>query len=175
MRPRAMILAAVLVASCAAPAPAVSSQPPATVAAPAATVPATSSAVPTAGFAAAECTTATTTTRQVIERYLSLSTSNNVQAVTDCFARSWRDKTATFADGAVQWSRSGPATNVVITFMDAVNGCDRFSVSAQMPSAPNSAFRVPPFFSVGAEAGRARIHETSTALTNASSTTLRCG
>lgn len=131
---------------------------------------------PTLSFAATECTAATATTRQVIERYFALSTSNNTQAVTDCFAKVWRDKTgAAFTESAAQWSHSGPATGLVITFMDAVNGCDRFGVNAQMANPPNSATRVPPFFSVGAEAGRMRIYETSTALTNASSTTLRCG
>lgn len=84
----------------------------------------------------------------------------------------WRDKNSQFSDGAALWARSGPATNVAITFVDAVNGCDRFGVNAQLS---NSALRVPPFFSLGTEAGRMRIYETSTALTNSGSTTLRCG
>jgi hypothetical protein len=58
--------------------------------------------------------------------------------------------------------------------VDTVNGCDRFSVTAQMP---NNRFWTggQVFFSVGAEAGRMRIHESGSALLNASNTTLRCG
>lgn len=110
----------------------------------------------------------------MIERYLALSTSNNAQAVSDCFAKVWRDKTSTFADGAAAWSKSGPATNVSMTFVDAANGCDRFNMKAQMSNPPSGSFQVPPFFSVGPEGGRMRIYETSTALTSASATTLRC-
>ncbi len=136
-----------------------------------------SSAAPV--FAASECTNSTATTRQVIERYFALSTSNNVQAVSDCFAKAWRDRNGTgFADSVALWSHSGPATNLVITFGDAVNGCDRFNVSAEMQ--PDSFWMRgqsggSAFFSVGAEAGRMRIYETSSALTNPSNTVLRCG
>jgi hypothetical protein len=122
-------------------------------------------ALPT--FATSECTNATATTRQVIERYLALSTSNDPQAVTDCFAKVRRD-------GAAAWSKAGPATNVTITFGDTVNGCDRFSVNAQLSNPSSGVYQVPPFFSVGPEAGRMRIYETSTALTNAAATTLSC-
>jgi hypothetical protein len=143
-----------------------------------------SSAAPV--FAASECTSATATTRQVIERYFGLSTSNNPQAVTDCFAQSWRDKNQQYAAGTELWSHSGPANSLVVTPVDTVNGCDRFSVTAQMP---NNRFWTggQMFFSVGFEAvnstqpygaaqpGRMRIYESGTALLNASNTTLRCG
>ncbi len=135
-------------------------------------------AAPSPVFAASECTNATTTTRQVIERYLALSTSNNARAVIDCFAKVWRDKhdaNPTFADSAAFWSHAGPATNVVITYLDTVNGCDRFGVNAQMATfGTNNAFTVPPFFTVGPEAGRPRIFETGTALVNTSLATTRC-
>lgn len=187
-RLRALILSALLAASCAAPTT-VTSSPTAPPTVAAATAAATASApvttvAPSPVFAASECTSATATTRQVIERYFALSTSHNAQAVTDCFAKVWRDKAGTslpgnsFADSAALWSRSGPATNVVITFGDAVNGCDRFRVTAQMPA---DAFWMKGqtggqgFFSVGAEAGRMRIYEIGTAQLNASNTTLRCG
>ena len=169
---RALLLAALLATSCAAPAAVTPSVPPTPTIA---VAPTSSAAVATPPFAATECTTATATTRQVIERYLALSTSNSTSAVTDCFAKAWRDKTSSFAEGAAAWSHSGPATGVGITLMDVVNGCDRFGVNAQITNPPSSAFRVPPFFSVGPEAGRMRIYETSTALTNASGTALRCG
>ena len=181
-RLHALILPALLAASCAAPTT-VTSSPTTSPTVAAATAAATASApvttvAPSPVFAASECTSATATTRQVIERYFALSTSNSAQAVSDCFAMAWRDKSAQFADGAALWSRSGPATNVVITFGDAVNGCDRFRVTAQMPA---DSFWMKGqtggqgFFSVGAEAGRMRIYEVGTAQLNASNTTLRCG
>lgn len=182
MQLRALILPALLLASCAAPA-VVTSSPTTSPTVAAATAVATAVApvvtvAPPPIFAASECTSGTATARQVIERYFALSTSNNAQAVTDCFAKSWRDKSAQFADSAALWSHSGPATSVVVTAADAVNGCDRFRVTAQMP---NDSFWMrgqtggQGFFSVGAEAGRVRIYEIATALANASLTTLRCG
>ncbi len=140
----------------------------------AATAAATASGAPSPVFAASECTSATATTRQVIERYFALSTSNNAQAVTDCFAQSWRDKSPQYAAGSELWSHSGPANNLIITPVDTVNGCDRFRVTAQMP---NNRFWTggQVFFSVGFEAGRMRIYESGSALLNASNTTLRCG
>lgn len=188
MQLRAMILSALLIVSCAAPS--VVTATPATSptrAAGSAVAPASApvaTGAPSPSFAVSECTSPTATTRQVIERYFALSTSNSAQAVTDCFAKVWREKSATgvnvnaFADGAALWSHSGPATNLVITFGDAVNGCDRFRVSAQMPA---DSFWMKGqtggqgSFSVGAESGRMRIYEISTALANSSSTTLRCG
>ena len=178
VRPGAMILAAMLAASCAPSTTATLSQPSPTVVAPAATVMATSGAVPVPGFAAAECTTATATTRQVIERYFALSTSNNAQPVIDCFAKVWRDKNdtnPTFAESASRWSQTGPASGLVITLIDTVKGCDRFRVTAQMATyGTNNAFSVPPFFTVGPEAGRVRIFETSTGLVNQQAATTTC-
>lgn len=181
---RTLVLLGLLAAACTAPAGNNPSTPSPTVAAVTA---AASTTVPTAAASAtvatSECTSATATTRQVIERYFALSTSNSAQAVTDCFAKLWRDRNATgvnataFADGAVLWSRSGPATNLVVTLLDVVNGCDRFRVTAQMP--PDSWWMRGQtggqgFFSVGPEAGRMRIYEIATALANESLTTLRC-
>jgi hypothetical protein len=145
-----------------------------------ATAAATASVAPSPVFAASECTSATATTRQVIERYLALSTSNNVQAVTDCFAKVWLDKAGTplpgnsFADFAASWSKAGPVTNVTITFGDTVNGCDRFGVGAQLANPSAFVYQVPPFFTVGPEAGRPRIFETGSALLNQSLATTRC-
>ena len=31
----------------------------------------------------------------------------------------------TFAESAARWSQAGPASGLVITFLDTVNGCDR--------------------------------------------------
>jgi len=135
-------------------------------------------------FAATECTNATATTRQVIERYLTLSTSNNAQAVIDCFAKVWREKNATgfnvnnFTDFAAAWSKAGAVTKVTITFIDTVNGCDRFGVGAQLadpfPNPSAFVYQVPPFFTVGPETGRMRIFETGTGLVNAQVATTTC-
>lgn len=146
---------------------------------PTASAPATTAA-PSPLFAASECTNATATTRQVIERYFALSTSNNAQAVIDCFAKVWRDKNnvnPTIAESATRWSQAGPASGLVITFIDAVNGCDRFGVSAQMATygpAHGNAFTVTPFFTVGPEAGTPRIFEMGTALVNTQAATTTC-
>jgi ABC-type transport system substrate-binding protein len=181
---RPLLMPVLLLVSCAAPvavrsAPPAPTVPPATVAVTTSVPTTTAPAAPV--FAAAECTSATATTRQVIERYFALSTSNNAQAVIDCFAKVWRDKhdtNPTFADSAALWSQSGPATNVVVTPLDVVNGCDRFRATAQMR--PDSGWMKGQtggqgLFSVGPEAGRMRIYEIGTALVNASATTLRCG
>ena len=149
-------------------------------AAPSSTVTASASAAATPSspvFAASECTTAKATTRQVVERYLALSTSDNAQAVIDCFAKVWRDKhdtNPTFAESAAFGSQAGPAANVDITYLDPVNGCDRFGVKATMATYANSPFSVPRFFTVGPEAGAPRIFETGTALVNTQSATTTC-
>ena len=182
-----LTLIAAILASCggAAAAPtklptaASSSNAPATTATPTAspTAPVTATTAPSPVFAASECTNAAATTRQVIERYLALSTSGNAPAATDCFAQVWRDKHDTnprFADFAETWSKSGPVTSVVITFVDTVNGCDRFGVNAQLSNPSAGVFQVPLFFTVGPEAGRARIFEAGTALVNTSLATTRC-
>ena len=145
--------------------------------APATTSVAATTAAPSPVFAASECTNAIATTRQVIERYLALSTSNNPQAVIDCFAKVWRDKhdtNPTFADYAAIWSKSGPVTNVTITFGDTVNGCDRFGVNAQLSNPSAGVYQAPLFLTVGPEAGRPRIFEGGTALVNPSLATTRC-
>jgi len=129
------------------------------------------------------CTVPGMTTRAVIERYFELSTSGDAQAVSDCFAKEWRERNATgvnvnaFADGAALWSHAGPATAVTVTFVNAVNGCDRFSVSAQMP--PDSFWMKgqtggKAFFTVGPEGGTPRIFEIGTGLVNAQLATTTC-
>ena len=63
---------------------------------------------------------------------------------------------------AVLWSREGPATNLVVTFLDAANGCDRFRVTGQMPNNPFWTSGQA-FYSVRPEAGRPRIYDTGSA------------
>ncbi len=119
------------------------------------------------------CTITGAATRQVVERYFALSTSNDPPAVTDCFAQSWRDRNQQFAAGSELWSHSGPANNLAVTLLDAVNGCDRFRVTAQMP---NNRFwtGAQQFFTVGPDAGGPRIYEVGTALVNPSLATTHC-
>jgi len=192
MAMRALILPALLLASCvgstaASPTrtPTVAPATAATTPTPTATPPPTTTPSPLAtvaspppGIAASDCTSTTATTRQVVERLFALSTSNDARAVSDCYAQSYRDKNANFAESAAMWSRDGPATNLVITFIDTVNGCDRFRVTAQMPSTSwwmKGQTGGQGFFSVGPESGRPRIHDGGTAIAIASLTTVRCG
>lgn len=140
--------------------------------------PATAPTRSSATAATGQCTNPQMPAQAVIERYFQLSTSKNAQAVIDCSAKVWRDKhnaNPTFAESAASWPKAGPASGVVITFIDAVNGCDRFSVSAQMATyGTNNAFSVPPFFTVGPEGGTPRIFETGTALVNTQIATTTC-
>ena len=118
------------------------------------------------------------TTQTVIERYFALSTSNDAQAVIDCFAKVWRDMhnvDPTFAESAARWSQAGPTSGLVITFLDTVNGCDRYGVRAQMATyGTNNAFSVAPFITVGPEAGVPRIFESGTGLVNQQLATTTC-
>lgn len=123
-------------------------------------------------IAASDCTSTTASTRQVVERLFALSTSNDTRAVTDCFAQSYRDKNADFSAAAADWSHRGPATDLVITFVDVVNGCDRFKVTAKMPNHPG--WNGQQAYAVGAEAGRARIYDSGTAMAIPSLTTAHC-
>lgn len=119
-------------------------------------------------------------TRQVIERYFALSTSNNAQAVADCFAKVWRERNATgvnvntFTDAAALWSHAGPATGLLITFLDAVNGCDRYGVAAKMTSGFPIGQGGSEFITIGPEGGAPRIFEVTTGLVNTQAATTAC-
>lgn len=63
---------------------------------------------PSATAAPGRCTDPQMTTQAVIERDFELSTGNDPQAVADR-AKVWRDKTATFADGAAPLSNAPPS------------------------------------------------------------------
>ena len=148
-------------------------------------------ATPTAAVAAApsrpsvtaapgRCTDPKMSTSAVIERYFDLSTRNDPQAVADCFAKEWRERNATgvnvnaFADAATRWSSAGPASDLVIRFLDAVNGCDRYAVSAKMASGLPIGQGGSEFIAIGADAGTPRIFEVTTALVNTTSATTAC-
>lgn len=130
-------------------------------------------ASPSPVVVASDCTGTRATTRQVVERLFDLSTSNDARAVSDCYARAYRDKDPNFAESAALWSRQGPATDLVITLVDVVNGCDRYRVTARMPNNPfwSSGQQ---FYWVGLESDRPRIFETGTGLVRADLAITRC-
>lgn len=107
----------------------------------------------------------------VIERYYQLSNGGSVAAISDCFARVWRDRNPNFAEGAQAWSMSGPAFGVVIETLDSVNGCERVRGSATMRG---SAQQTTSYFVIGPESGRTRIYAIQTALAAPELETARC-
>jgi hypothetical protein len=137
-----------------------------------------SAARPSATAAPGLCSNPRMTTQAVIERYFELSTSKDPRAVSDCFAAIYREhfvRNPSWDEVTTMWASAGPAAGVGITYLDTVNGCDRFRVTAQMATyGTNSAFSVPPFFTVGLEGSTPRIFETGTALVNTQSATTTC-
>jgi hypothetical protein len=107
----------------------------------------------------------------VIERYYQLSDGGTVAAITDCFARVWRDRNRNFNEGASQWRLAGPAFGVVIRRLDAINGCERFSGSATMRGNTN---QTTSYFIIGPESGRTRIYAIQTALARPELETTAC-
>lgn len=135
---------------------------------------------PAATFAAASggtCTSPTATPRQVLVRLFALSTSGDPKAASDCYAATYR-RSSSFDQAMAMWVQDGPATNVVIRFLDTVRGCDRFHATAQM-SATSFWMRGQgggaQFFTVGPDLGGARIYETGTALVAPEYATTECG
>jgi hypothetical protein len=139
---------------------------------------ATSTAGASATAAPGLCSNPRMTPEAVIERYFELSTSKDPRAVSDCFAKPYREhfvRNPTWDEVTTMWASAGPAAGLVITYLDRVNGCDRFRVTAQMATyGTNNAFSVAPFFTVGPEGGTPRIFETGTALVNTQSATTTC-
>jgi hypothetical protein len=178
----ALLLVGLIVASCGGSSGTTASSPtiPPTTSAATTTAPtpAPTTAAPTVvatsstGIAATDCTNPTATTRQVVERLFALSTGNDARAVTDCYAQSYRDKNPNFAASASDWSHQGPATDVVVTPLDVVNGCDRFKAEAKMPNNPFWPGQA--YYTVGPEVGRPRIYDTGSGLPVPAATIVRC-
>jgi hypothetical protein len=120
------------------------------------------------------CTSAQASTRQLLERYFSLTQSNDVGAVLDCFARSYREH-SDMESSAGRWANAGKVMSLKIELVDRVNGCDRYQ--AQWDLSPEDPFHPNPwsiFYSVGPETGVARIFDGGTGLTAPEYTTVFC-
>lgn len=119
------------------------------------------------------CTSPAATTRQVLERYFQLTTSGDWRMVADCWAR---PLDAGFTASLMRWARSGPATGLAIAVVDQVNGCDRFSVTAELADGEPVAWfgRMSVFFSVGPDRGTARIFDAGTGLAAPEYTIVTC-
>jgi hypothetical protein len=120
------------------------------------------------------CSDARATTRQVLDRYFSFTTSGDVAAVLDCFAKVYREQ-RDMEFSANRWVRAGPLASLSIRYLDTVNGCDRFAAQYQFvtpdPGWPNG-FSI--FYSVGPESGVARIFDSGTGLAAPEITRVSC-
>lgn len=120
------------------------------------------------------CTSATATSRQLLDRYFSLTTSGDVAAVLDCFAKVYRD-IGDMEFSANRWANAGPLSSLSIRYVDTMKGCDRFATDYQFvtpdPGWPNG-FTI--FLSVGQESGVMRIFDGGTGLASAEATRVVC-
>ncbi len=120
------------------------------------------------------CTSAGATSRQLLDRYFSLTTSGDVAATLDCFAKAYRD-IGDMGSSADRWANAGPLSRLSIRYVDTVKGCDRYATSYQFvtpdPGWPDG-FSI--FFSVGPESGVVRIFDRGTALASAEATRVAC-
>ena len=121
------------------------------------------------------CTTAQTSTRGLLDKYFSLTTSNDVGAVLDCFAKPYREH-VDMESSARRWANAGTVLDLRIDFLDRVNACDRYRASwdfaIEDPFHPNPWLI---FYSVGLELGAPRIFDAGTGLTAPDYTTVTCG
>jgi len=115
------------------------------------------------------CTSPTTTTREVIDHLLALSSSHDPQSVNDCYASSWRAKYPNWDQSAADWASSGPPTKVEFHLADTVNGCDRYGINVTFPKGASGFFAA-----VGPDHGTPRIFETGTAMLAPQYATTRC-
>ena len=122
----------------------------------------------------AGCTDAQATTRQLLDRYFSLTTSRDAAAVLDCFAKVYREQ-GDMEFSANRWASSGPLASLSIRYLDTVNGCDRFGTQYQFvtpdPGWPKG-FSI--FYSVGPESGVVRIFDGGTGLAAPEITRVSC-
>jgi hypothetical protein len=120
------------------------------------------------------CTSPQFTTRQMLDRYFSLTTSGDVPAALDCFAKIYRDK-GDIEFSASRWVSAGALSSLKISYVDAVNGCDRYATQFQFanpdPLFPDG-FGI--FYTVGPESGVMRIFDGGTGLARADLVTTVC-
>ena len=121
------------------------------------------------------CTSATFTSRQLLDRYFSLTTSGDVAAVLDCFAKGYGGPGADLEFSATRWASAGKLSSLAITYLDTVKGCDRFGAQFQFANADPlfpSGFSI--FYSVGPESGTMRIFDGGTGLVAPELATATC-
>jgi hypothetical protein len=121
------------------------------------------------------CTSPQLTSRQMLDRYFSLTTSGDVPAALDCFAKVYRDK-GDIEFSASRWVNAGAISSLKISFVDRANGCDRYSTQFQFanpdPLFPDG-FSI--FYTIGPEAGVMRIFDGGTGLAAPEYTYVACG
>lgn len=139
------------------------------------TVVATRTVAPLLSPALGRCTRSNVTPQQVLEQLYALTTSADTAAVLDCYAQRLRTE-AGFVDFAARWSRSGPASDISIRFLDRVKECDRFAVTAELAHGESVAHfgAQTTFFSVGLEEGVSRVYDAGSALAAADVTIVVC-
>lgn len=181
-RLKVLAVAALALAACtwgAAP----SARPAAVVPSPPVSIPAGSpppsspTAVPEFTPRAGGCTSAGIGARDMLERYFSLTSSGDPAAVLDCFARTYRERydAAQMRGSAIQFSRQGALARLDLSYVDSVNGCDRYYAKFQFetpdPFYPNG-FGI--FYTVGPADGAPRIVDGGTELTPPAQVTVVC-
>ena len=100
--------------------------------------------------------------------------SNDVGAVLDCFAKVYREH-VDMESSAGRWANAGKVMKLSIVLLDRANGCDRYE--ARWEFSPEDPFHPNPwliYYSVGPEAGVARIFDGGTALVRPDLATAVC-
>jgi hypothetical protein len=163
--PALLVLVALLLAACTAPA---NSR---TVAPASATAPTVTPTVTATASApgASRCTSPQTTTRAVVQRYFELAGSGDAAAIRDCFAAPIR-QTADFDASMSRWADpANKMTSFDISFIDQAKGCDRYSVNFRGAAGANGAA-----YSVGPESGTPRIFNVTQQLPRPEFATVTC-
>ncbi len=111
----------------------------------------------------------------MLDRYFSLTTSGDVSAALDCFAKLYREK-GDLEFSTTRWVSAGVLSSLKISYVDTVNGCDRYSTQFQFvnpdPLFPGG-FGI--FYTIGPESGVMRIFDGGTGLAAPEYTYVACG
>lgn len=102
--------------------------------------------------------------RAILERFFVLTDSADVSALADCLGSELQGQ---FGWQALElWAEAGPAADLVIEFLDRVDGRDRFRVTASLADGGRVNWRARDtrYFIVGADGGSLRIVGIATAL-----------
>jgi hypothetical protein len=135
-----------------------------------------SASSPTGTPLAGACTSASRSSKQVLEQLFALSTSGDWRKVADCYARSYQEGGAGFPERATRWAAAGPAALEHVLFVDRVNECDRFEVVAELANGAPVGWqgRQRVFYSVGLESGVPRVFDAGSALASREVTRVAC-